>query len=90
MAANYLLATTKKVVYTLNFIDPDTYWSILGTIGRTAKSNMVSSDMSIEVVTYNELKRVSDEYRKRVEEEAKKREEAAKAASPEQNCPPAM
>lgn len=32
---------------------------------------MVSSDMSIEVVTYNELKRVSDEYRKRVEEEAK-------------------
>lgn len=90
MAANYLLATTKKVVYTLNFIDPDTYWSILGTIGRTAKSSMVSSDMSIEVVTYNELKRVSDEYRKRVEEEAKKREEAAKAASPEQNCPPAM
>ena len=51
---------------------------------------MVSSDMSIEVVTYNELKRVSDEYRKRVEEEAKKREEAAKAASPEQNCPPAL
>lgn len=90
MAANYLLATTKKVVYTLNFIDPDTYWSILGTIGRTAKSSMVSSNMSIEVVTYNELKRVSDEYRKRVEEEAKKREEAAKAASPEQNCPPVL